>query len=416
MQDLGSRLLNRLRMAWLAVARRRQLEEELDDELRFHFESTVESYIGGGATPDEARRRARLEYRGPEQIKEDCRDARGTRWLDNLRQDTGYALRGFARSPGFALAAAGTIALGISANAAVFSVLYTLTLRPLPVRDALGLKNVYVKVEGEGWRAQVGSQYFVSYTEFNYLREHSKTAQIAGVAEAMMSWKPGAEGTIRGQLVSENLLPMIGAHPRLGRLFTREDAAKPGSAPVVVLSYAAWQRYFGGAQDVVGKTMLMNRTPFTIVGVSDEQTKGPLVRLPDLWIPYTTQNAARPGEPFIDDPNAGWIQVFARPNAGTSDGAVSAEMAVLAQQAIEQSGSKRTARVTVPRATFLNAPGMVRNATPIAAILFLAVALVLLVACSNVANLLVARGLARQREIAIRLSIGAGEGGCCSSC
>ncbi len=410
MPDKGNRLLNRAWMKWRALTGRAELEDELDVELRFHFDQVVERYVQAGMSPAEAKRKARLEYRGMEQIKEDCRDARGTRFLENLRQDVEYALRGFRQNPGFTATAVLTLALGIAVNTATFSALYALVFRPLPVRDPGGLRNIYLRADGEGWRSQVNGRYFLSYAEFNHLRSHARSADLAGVAEEHMSWKNAAGGTVQVQIVTDNLLPMLGARPAAGRLFVAEDAARPGAAPVVVLNYRFWQKYFGADPHVIGRTMLMNRTPFTIVGVADEATQGPKILIPDLWIPYTMGDLARPGDAFVENPQVGWIDVFARPRPGFGDAAVRAELTVLAQQALAKWSPKRTAAITVSPASFLNSPDQRAEGAPVMAILLLAVGLVLLVACSNVANMLLARGLARQREVAIRLSIGAGRG------
>ena len=410
MPDQGSRLLNRAWMKWRALAQRNEVEDELDQELRFHFDQVVDRYVQTGMSAGEAKRKARLEYRGVDQVKEDCRDARGVRLLEDLWQDMLYAIRGFRQNPGFTATAALTLAVGIAVNTATFSALYALVFRPLPVRDPAGLRNIYLHADGEGPRSQINGRYFMSYAEFNHLRSNARTADLAGVAEERMSWKNAAGGSVHAQLVTDNLLPMLGARPVLGRLFARDEVSRPGDTAVVVLGNHLWHKYFGADPHVVGKTMLLNRTPFTVIGVADEATQGPLILIPDLWIPYTMAEVARPGDAFIDNPQVGWIEVFARARSGFGDAAMRAELTVLAQQALGKWSPKKTATITVAAASFLNSPDQLQQGAPVMAILFLAVGLVLMVACSNVANMLLARGLARQREVAIRLSIGAGRG------
>ena len=151
-----------------------------------------------------------------------------------------------------------------------------------------------------------GTQYFVSFDEFQFLRSQARTAELAAVAEAGASARFAPE-RLHLQLASDNLLPMIGAKPVAGRFFTKEEAATPGMGAVAVLSYDAWQKYFNG-QEVTGRSVVLNRTPFTIIGVADERSYGPLVLKPDLWIPLTMQGITRAGE--RSPMKAGWLQVI----------------------------------------------------------------------------------------------------------
>ena len=154
----------------------------------------------------------------------------------------------------------------------------------------------------------------MSFDEFQFLRSQARTAELAAVAEAGASARFAPE-RLHLQLASDNLLPMIGAKPVAGRFFTKEEAATPGMGAVAVLSYEAWQKYFNG-QKVTGRSVVLNRTPFTIIGVADERSYGPLVLKPDLWIPLTMQAITRAGEPLIADANAGWLQVIGRLKPG----------------------------------------------------------------------------------------------------
>jgi macrolide transport system ATP-binding/permease protein len=407
MASSGSRPIDILRMRWRSLFRRARFEDELDDELRFHFECVVEQHVKGGLTESEARRRARLEHGGTQQLKEECREMRGISLLENIGRDVGYALRGFRRDRLFTIIAVATIALGVGMNTAIFSLLYSVFFRPLPVRDPSSVRNVYMLAVGEGQRSSYGGAGYVSFPELNHIRKNSRTADVAGCAIASLSWKGHAE-PLRAQMVSHNLLSVLGAKPVLGRFFGPEEVTSPGSASVVVLSHIAWQRHFGGAQDVVGRPMILNRTLFTVIGVADEKTSGAHIIRPDVWIPATMQALTRPGESLITDPNAGWLQMIGRRKPGFTDAEMTSEMTILGQQSLLEHGSKRTARVTVVPGAFLNDPTVGSEALPVARILFLAISLVLVVACANVANMLLARGLSRWREIAIRLSIGSG--------
>ena len=384
---------------------RRRLEREMRDEIAFHLEARTADLVRSGVPPATAQRRARLEFGGAEQYKERLRDTRRLGWIEDFIRDLTYACRNIRRAPLFALSAAGAIALGIGVNTALFSIVYGVLFRPLPVRDAGAIRIVYMRVRGEGSRSMHGSSYFVSFPEFAHLRAHSTTAELSGISEAGLS-APFAPAGLHAQLVSDNLLSLMGAHPAAGRFFTRQEAAAPGSAPVAVLAYDTWQRYFNGA-DVVGRVVTLNRTPFTIVGVANPGFYGPLILKADLWLPITMQALTRAGESLVDDPNAGFIEIFARKKPGVSDSTVLAELQVLGQQAVASHAPSERAAVSLAPGAMFNYPEVMSHSVPVLAILFTVVSLVLLVACANVANMLVARGFSRAREIAVRLSIGA---------
>jgi putative ABC transport system permease protein len=394
---------------WLRkLTRRSRLEREMREELAFHIEARAADLERSGLPAADAWRQARLEFGAIESFKEQLRDTRRFGLLEDAWHDLAYAWRNLRRSPIFTLSAAAAIALGIGLNTALFSIVYGLLFRPLPVRDPASVRNVYMSTRGKAGRSAFGSQYFVSFAEFQHMRSHTRSAELAAVSEAGASARFAPAG-LHLQLASDNLLPMLGARPLLGRFFTTQDAPTPGIGAVAVLSYEAWQRYFNGA-NVVGQSIVLNRTSFTILGVADERSYGPLILRPDLWIPITMQAMTRAGEPLISNPNAGWLQVFARLKPGTTDASLRAELEVLGQQAVTSHTPGNIASVIVSPAAFLNYPDIMRGSLPVLAVLFLAVSLVLLVACANVANMLVARGFAREREIAIRLSIGAAKG------
>jgi predicted permease len=390
------------------LIRRRRLEQEMHEELAFHSQARADDLVRSGVSAAEALRRARLEFGGTEQYTEQLRDARHLGWIEDLLRDLAYACRNLRRSPIFAFSAAGAIALGIGVNTALFSLVYGVLFRPLPVRDPGTIRNIYMSSRGKTGRRMYGTPYFVSFAEYTYLRDHARTALLAGVAESDIAI-PSARAPLHAQLASDNLLALTAPPPALGRYFLREEAATPGASTVAVLSYDAWQKYFNG-ENVVGRGVNLNRTSFTIVGVAGRGYYGPLVLKADLWIPLTMQAITRAGEPLIGDPNCGWIQIIGRMRPGATDAGAASELQVLAQQTLSSHAWPNRAGITVSPGAFLNYPDVMSNSVPVLAVLSLAVSLVLLVACANVANMLVARGFSRGRELAIRLSIGAGKG------
>jgi len=385
-------------------------DQDLEAELRFHLEHLIAKFENEGASHTEAVRRARMELGATIQIQEQCRDQSGANQASDFFQDAFLALRKFRREPGFALVAIVMLALGIGLNMALFTSLYAIIFRPLPVKNPAALRNLYLQVDSapnEG-RSSYNSRYFESFAEFQYMQLHAKTADLGGVAEAQLSLRGLNPTSLHAQLVSARLLPMMGGVPALGRFFLSEETARPGGAAVVVLSDAAWRRYFNGDPGIVGRAITMNRLPFTVIGIAQPDFYGPLITAPDVWIPLTMQAITRPGESLVDNPNAAFIQIFARPREGIDNRQFLAEMSVLGQQAVTAHGSSSKARVIVARAAFLNYPDVMGFVGPGLLVVGLAGGMILLVACANIANLLLARGLSRRREIAIRLAIGAG--------
>lgn len=410
MRSTGWRPLDWARVKWAALTGKRRLDEALDEELAFHREQIEQEYLRAGHSMAEARRSARLDLGGHEQVKETTRDARGLAWLEALAQDTRYAMRSIRNRPLFSLSVAGTLSLGIGATATLFTLFYGLLARPQSVRDPDTLAHVFARAQGEGPRSSYGTQYFVSWDEFRSMRAGAQQADLAGIAEVGLSWQGHAERDLNAALVSDNLLPAIGARPLLGRFFAPEECARRGGEPVVVLGHGFWLRRLHGQPDIVGRSLVLNRTSFSVIGVLGPEVKPPLLRVPDVYLPLTMQPITRPGETIIDDPHAGWIQLFARLRPGVKHPQLRAEMQTLANRALQQHAPKRWMEVTVARGGLVNFPNVMQKAALALALLFAAAGAVLLLGCANVANLMLARGLTRTREMSIRLAIGAGRG------
>jgi predicted permease len=394
------------------LLRRNRLERQLDVELRDHFDRLVADYVADGSSEAEARRRARLDFGGLDQIKELCRDERGTRWLDDIVQDVRYGYRGLLRNRGFIAVAVLTLALGVGANAAVFSVVNALMLRRLPVPNA----NDLITLERRQGNVTGGA---FSYPQIQQLAAQTDlfNGLCAFATDTVNVGPPDALEEISAQFVSGAYYDVLGLAPPAGRLLSAADD-DTGASPAAVISDGYWHRRFGGSSDAIGQSILVEGVPVPIVGVTPSGFTGTTIgESPDVTLAIRVRPIVRPDQAFYLGPGARWLRVLARPRANLSLPQLAAQARERWTQLLEAAASpKRTP--DEQRRLQAETLGVVsgrtgtsllrRNFQSSLQVALGFVFLVLLIACVNVANLLLARGTTRQREIAVRLSIGAG--------
>ena len=377
-----------------SLLRRRRVEQELDEELTFHLERQFEKYLKAGFKEEEAKKRVRLQFGGNEQVKEECRTARGVQPFENFLQDLRYGARVLRKAPGFTVTALLTLALGIGANTALFSAVYGVLLRPLPFSDASRLVVMNETTPKVG-RVAVSFPNFLDWKA--QARSFSAIAAVTGVGFDLTGID--RPKTISGQAVTANFLSMLGVHPLLGRDFTPNED-QPGTAPVVLLSYALWQSEFGAKTDVVGRTLSLDGHGYTVIGVLPRQFRWmEKVEVLETMGAWASNNPA-----YRDRGDRGDMAVIARlkphielPQARAEMEGIAARLAHLYPETNDQFG----VALRPIREVFV---GEIR---PAVLVLFAAAAFVLLIACANVGNLFVMRGIGRARELSLRMALGA---------
>ncbi len=394
---MAPRWMRRWQRRWRALRRKDDVERELDDELRFHIERETERNVARGMSPDDARRAALVQFGGVTRTKQECRDARGVRLIEEVVHDLRYGARMMRKTPGLTLIAVITLALGIGANSAIFSVVNAVLLRPLGHPDPDRLVRVSLhNQQTEEEHNPLGT------ADFMAMRDRNRT--LAGVAalyapgQGLAYAGPGgAPHKIRGAVVSADFFEVLGAGAALGRTFARgEDRA--GGPRVAVVSHRFWRDRLGGDPSAVGRPISLDGESHTVIGVMPADFRVALTGQAEVWAAIQFEPPqARP--PY-------YLRCIARLRPGVSTQQAEADLGGIAAQMREQYPNSSFAVVVVDSLK----ESIVGKSQRALLVLFGAVLFVLLIASVNLANLLLARGTARERELAVRAALGASRG------
>ena len=391
------RFASRVRNAFF----RRKPDSRLEEELLSHFAMLVEENARSGMPLPEARRLARLSLGGAEQIKESVADHRGIPLLDSLWQDVRYGARMLRKSPGFTLVAVLTLALGVGANTAIFSVVYAALLRPLPYSQPNRIITLDEVRPQEELATSLSSSFWnVSYPDYlDWVQQSKSFDAIAGFTlDQFVLQGSGNPRPVFAAQASTNFFSTLGVRPLLGRDFARGEDISAGPK-VAILTYAFWQNQFGGDRTVIGRTMQLDANSVTIIGVLPRDFEFAPGRNAEIWVPFHMSTD------FLTRRNLRWMPAIARLTPGVTFAQARSEMDAITAR-LAAAYPQQNAAIQVIMVPLRDR--IVGRVQPLLLILFGAVAFVLLIACANVANLMMVRASGRRKEFTIRAALGAG--------
>jgi predicted permease len=383
---------------WWRLIRRNSLERDLGRELEFHIAERVSALQSSGVSEEESRRRVRHEFGGMEQVKELCRDARGTRWLEDLLTDIRYAFRTLRKVPSFTIVCLVTLALGIGVTTGIFTVLNGVLLKPLAYSHPERLVNLQEKTTWETARGDIWALSYPNYLDCKHRVHSLELAAMHDAGGAILS-APGEPAYVDGREISSNLFSVIGIHLLQGRPFT-PDEDRPAGSPVAIIGYNFWQQRFRGNPQVIGMKLVYDGHPRTVIGIAQAgfRIDGDEV---DLFTPIGQDTV-----PMQLNRERHGIVAWGRLRPGATLPRANAELAVVGRQLAAAYPESNHGRTFVAETLHAN----VGEARSTLWLLLGTVSLVLLTACANIANLLLARAVSRQRELTLRAALGASRG------